>query len=72
MYRSRICYRFKSVKKALKVFHIPKSTFYKWKMRIKNGEDRLLRKHPIANNHPNKIKLDIIDKVLSLRKGYQI
>ena len=41
-------------------------------MRIKNGEDRLLRKHPIANNHPNKIKLEIIDKVLSLRKGYQI
>jgi transposase len=31
-----------------------------------------LRKQPIASNHPNKIKQDVIDKVLSLRKEYQL
>jgi len=36
---------FKSVKEAIKMLHIPKSTFYKWKNAfIKNGEDGLLRK----------------------------
>ena len=63
----------KSVNKTLKLFRIPKSTYYKWKKAFdKNGENGLLRKRPVAYNHPNKIRVDIIKKVLSLRKEYQL
>jgi transposase len=62
----------KSVNKTLKLFRIPKSTYYKWKKAYdKNGENGLLRKHSVAYNHPNKIREVIIEKVLFLRKQYQ-
>jgi hypothetical protein len=62
----------KSVNKTLKLFRIPKSTYYKWeKAYDKNGKNGLLRKHPVAFNHPNRIKEEIIEKVLSLRKEFQ-
>jgi transposase InsO family protein len=35
-------------------------------------ENGLLRKHPVAYNHPNKISEEIIERVLSLRKEYQL
>ena len=64
---------FKSVNKVLKDFNIPKSTYYKWKKAFdKDGAGGLLRQHPVAYNHPNKIKEDVIDKVLILRKEYQL
>lgn len=31
-----------------------------------------MRKHPIAYTHPNKIKEEIVDKVLALRKEHQL
>jgi transposase len=62
----------KSVNKTPKLFRIPKSTYYKWKKAFdKDGENGLLRKHPVVYSHPNKIKENIIEKVLSLRKEYQ-
>lgn len=62
---------FKSVTKALSEFKIPKSTYYTWKKAYdKDGEQGLIRKHPVAFNHLYKINEDIIDKVLSLRKDY--
>jgi transposase InsO family protein len=65
--------KFKTIKEALKIFHVPKSTFYKWKKAYdKNGKDGLLRKYPIASNHPKKIKQEIIEKILSLRKEFQL
>ena len=43
--------------KALREFNIQKSTFYKWKKAYdKEGPNGLIRKKPIANNHPRKIK----------------
>jgi transposase InsO family protein/transposase-like protein len=64
---------FKSISKALKEFKVPKSTYYKWKKAFdKDGTSGLLRKHPIAYNHPSKIKEDVIDKVLLLRKDHQL
>jgi transposase InsO family protein len=62
----------KSVNKTLKLFRIPRSTYYKWKKAYdKNGENGLLRKHPVAFNHPNKINEEKMEKVLSLRKEFQ-
>jgi transposase len=64
---------FDSVTKTLQLFKIPKSTFFKWKKAFdKDGADGLLRKHPVAYNHPSKIKEDVIEKVLHLRKEYQL
>jgi len=64
---------FGSVSKTLQQFKIPKSTFFKWKKAFdKDGVDGLLRKHPVAYNHPQKIKEDVIDKVLHLRKEHQL
>ena len=62
-----------SVAKALKEFKVPKATYYKWKKIFdKDGAEGLLKKHPVAYNHPNKIKEDVIEQVLSLRKDYQL
>lgn len=62
-----------SVAKALKEFKVPKATYYKWKKIFdKDGEDGLLKKHPVAYNHPNKIKEEVIEQVLSLRNEYQL
>jgi len=62
-----------SVAKALKEFKVPKATFYKWKKIFdKDGAEGLLKKHPVAYNHPNKINEEVIEKVLSLRKEYQL
>jgi transposase InsO family protein len=62
-----------SVAKALKEFNVPKATYYKWKkIYDKDGEDGLLKKHPVAYNHPNKIKEEVVEKVLQLRKEYQL
>jgi len=69
----RFVKEFNSVNKTLRDFKIPKATYYKWKKAYeKNGQEGLLRKHPIAYNHPNKIKEDIVEKVLELRKDYQL
>lgn len=61
------------VNKFLKDFKIPKSTYYKWKKAFdKDGPDGLLRKHPVAFTHPRKIKQEIINKILLLRKEHQM
>jgi hypothetical protein len=50
-----------SVVKALQEFKVPKATYYKWKKIFdKDGEEGLLKKHPVAYNHPNKIKEVVI------------
>ena len=64
---------FRSVNKFLRDFKIPKSTYYMCKKVFdKDGAPGLLRKHPVAYNHPNKIKEDVIDKVRTLRNEYQL
>jgi len=59
--------------KALREFNIQKSTFYKWKKAYdKEGPNGLIQKKPIANNHPRKIKPEVTEKILYLRKAYQL
>ena len=65
--------RFKTVKEALTVFGIPRSTYYKWKkVYLLDGATGLLRKSPVAYSHPSKLKQEIVDKVISLRKEFQL
>lgn len=53
---------FKSFTKSLAEFHIPRSTYYEWKKAFdKNGEKGLMRKHPVAYNHPDRIDLQAFE-----------
>lgn len=62
-----------SVATALREFKAAKATYCKrTKIFDKDGEDGLVKKHPVAYPHPNKIKEEVIEKVLSLRKEYQL
>jgi transposase InsO family protein len=62
-----------SNKKSYEFFNIKKSTFYKWKrVYNKQGEKGLLRQKPIAINHPNQIKPEVISKVLNLREEHKL
>ncbi len=59
--------------KALRNFEIPKSTFYLWKKTFeKEGISGLKRKKPIAHSHPKQIQSDVIEKVLQIRRLYQL
>ena len=63
----------KSVLQECLEFGIPRSTFYEWKKKYElEGKDGLVRKKLIANNHPNKIRQPVIDKVIDLRENYQL
>ncbi len=58
---------------ALRDFEIPKSTFYLWKKAYKKeGIAGLKRKKPVAYNHPKQIQSDVIEKVLQIRRLYQL
>jgi transposase InsO family protein len=62
-----------AVRKTLKGFNIPRSTYYKWKKAFDlGGETALLRKHPVAYNHPNMIKPEVVDLVVKLRKEQEL
>ena len=59
--------------KALKEFDINKSTYYKWKHAYDaEGPDGLIRKKPISQFHPNAIKPEVVDKVLDIRRRFQM
>jgi len=54
-------------------FEIPRSTFYEWKKKFKTGGSAvLIRQKPIPYSHPKKIPESIIEKVLELRREYQL
>ena len=62
-----------NVTKACKEFNVPRSTFYEWKKSYdQEGVSGLYRKKPVAKNHPHKIPSEVIDKILEIRKEYQI
>lgn len=62
-----------NAKSAYETFGIKKSTFYKWKRAFdKDGRNGLIRKKPIANNFPNQIRADVVERVLSLRKEHKL
>ena len=54
-------------------FEVPSSTFYEWKKAFKrDGIAGLKRKKPIAFSHPRKVSQDVVDKVLYIRRSYQL
>jgi hypothetical protein len=64
--------RFKTEKEALTVFGIPRSSSYKWKkVSLLEGATGLLEES-CKVHHPRKLKQEIVDKVISLRKEFQL
>lgn len=61
------------VTKACKEFNVPRSSFYRWKQKY-DGEGRsgLYRKKPIANRHPRKASPEVVEKILEIRRDYQL
>jgi transposase InsO family protein len=61
------------VTKTCREFNVPRSSFYRWKQKYdKEGPAGLHRKKPIANSHPRKTPSEVIEKILELRREYQI
>lgn len=59
--------------KAWREYEIPKSTFYLWKKAYeKEGIAGLKRKKPVAYNHPKQIQSEVIERVLQIRRLYQL
>jgi len=62
-----------NVRKELREFDIPKSTYYDWRRRYRlEGKEGLERKRPVARSHPNSITKETEEKILELRKSYQL
>jgi transposase InsO family protein len=59
--------------KACREFNIPRSTFYRWKEKYDHeGQSGLYRKKPVAYSHPRKTAPEVVEKILELRRAYQI
>jgi len=59
--------------KAYRDFGIPKSTFYTWKKAYKQGgKDGLRRKKPTAYSHPKKVPAEVAEKIIQIRRSYQL
>ncbi|MFC1746912.1 IS481 family transposase [Candidatus Neomarinimicrobiota bacterium] len=53
--------------------NINRSTFYSWKRAFQQGgREGLRRKKPIAYTHPKKIAPEIAEKILQIRRSYQL
>lgn len=62
-----------TVKWELEEFEIPKSTYYMWRKKyLCEGKKGLERKKPIARSHPRSLPKESVDKILDLRKNYQL
>jgi len=62
-----------SIEQECKEFGISKRTYYNWKIKFeRDGPEGLKRQKPIAYNHPNRISEEVVDKILELRKVYQL
>jgi len=58
---------------ACRDFNIPDSSFYEWKkVYEKEGKAGLRRKKPVAYSHPKKIPIQVADKILQIRRDYQM
>jgi len=60
-------------KKACQDFNVPKSSFYEWKKAYaEGGKAGLLRRKPIARNHPRQIPPEFVEKIIHLRTKYHL
>lgn len=63
----------KSIRTECQEFEIPRNSYYNWKKKYQaEGEAGLRRKKPVAKHHPHQIPQEVIDKILELRKEYQL
>ena len=61
------------VTKTCREFKVPRSTFYRWKQKYDaEGRSGLYRKKPVAHSHPRKTSPEVVEKILELRREYQI
>ncbi len=59
--------------KACRDLNIPDSSFYEWKKAYKKeGKAGLRRKKPVAYSHPKKIPIQVAEKILQIRRDYQL
>ena len=57
------------IRKILSFYHIKRSSLYRWLKRFDGSKESLLDKsHKPLSDHPNKLKEDIVKKVLNLHK----
>ena len=62
-----------SVVEELKDLEVPRSTYYEWrKQYLHEGKKGLERKKPIARSHPRQLSNESIEKILELRRKYQL
>jgi transposase InsO family protein len=62
-----------SVSQTCQDLDVARSSFYEWKNAFeREGKAGLLRKKPIPKNNPRKSKQSVIDKIIYLRKTYQL
>lgn len=65
--------KYLGVTEACREFNVPRSSFYRWKVRYEQaGSAGLTRKKPIAQHHPRKTAPEVVEKILELRSTYQI
>jgi len=61
------------VRKTCKEFKVARSSFYRWKNKYdQEGQSGLYRKKPIAHSHPHKTSPEVVEKILVIRKEYQL
>ena len=59
--------------KAYRYFGIPRSTYFRWrKAYLEHGEQGLINKKPIPGSHPNQTPMEVVEKILYLRKKYHL
>jgi transposase InsO family protein len=67
---AKVC---RSLAEVCREFGVPRSTFYGWKKKYdKEGKAGLVRKKPIARNHPRSLAQDVVDQILHLRQEYKL
>jgi transposase len=61
------------VTKACKELNVPRSSFYRWNQKYdREGRAGLYRKKPIANYQPRNPPPEVVEKILEIRREYQL
>jgi transposase InsO family protein len=62
-----------SVTQTSRAFKVPRSSFYRWKKKYdQEGRSGLYRKKPVAHSHRRQTAPEVVEKILALRREYQI
>ena len=62
-----------NVRQTCRYFGLARSSFYRWKVAYNhNGEAGLVKKPTIAKSHPRTIPLEVVEKVVYLRRTYHL